>query len=53
MTLGRGRGEVVGGDAWVVQSVKRLTLDFGSGHDLSVCEFEPCIGLCADSAEPA
>ena len=36
----------------VAQSVKRLTLDFGSGHDLTVCEFEPCIGLCADSAEP-
>ena len=26
--------------------------DFGSGHDLTVCEFEPCIGLCADSLEP-
>ena len=22
--------------------------DFGSGHDLAVCEFEPLIGLCAD-----
>ena len=22
--------------------------DFGSGHDLMVCEFQPCIGLCAD-----
>ena len=20
--------------------------------DLTVCEFEPCIGLCADSSEP-
>ena len=26
--------------------------DFGSGHDLAVPEFEPCIGLCADSSEP-
>ena len=29
--------------------VKRLT---GSGHDLTVCEFEPPVGLCADSSEP-
>ena len=34
-------------------SVKRQTLDFGSGHDLTVCEIEPHIGLCADSVEPA
>ena len=26
--------------------------DFGSGHDLTVREFEPCIRLCADSLEP-
>ena len=31
--------------AWVAQSVKPLTLAFGSGHDLMVCEFEPCIRL--------
>ena len=30
-------------------SVKRLTLDFGSGHDLTDREFEPHIRLCADS----
>ena len=24
-----------------------------SGHDLMVCKFEPRIGLCADSSEPA
>ena len=30
---------------WVAQSVKCLTLDFGSGHDLRVHEIEPCIGL--------
>ena len=27
--------------ARVAQSVKRPTLDFGSGHDLTVCGFEP------------
>ena len=26
---------------WVVQSVKRLTLDLSSGHDLTVHEIEP------------
>ena len=39
--------------AWVAQSVERLALDFGSGHDLGVCELEPQVGLCGDSAEPA
>ena len=29
------------------------TLDFGSGHDLMVHEFEPHTGLHADSAELA
>ena len=29
------------------------TLDLGSGHDFTVREFEPCVGLCADGAEPA
>ena len=28
-------------------------LDFGSGHDHLACEFEPCLGLCPDSMEPA
>ena len=37
----------------VAHSVKCLTLDFGLGHDLMVYESKPCIGLCADSAEPA
>ena len=37
----------------MAQSVKRPTLDFSSGHDLAVCEFEPCIKLCADSTESA
>ena len=26
---------------------------FGSGHDLMVRKFKPCIGLCSISAEPA
>ena len=30
---------------WVAQWVKPLTLDFSSGHDLRVCEFEPCTVL--------
>ena len=37
----------------MAQWVKRLTLGFGSGHDLMVGEIESCVGLCADSAEPA
>ena len=27
-------------------------MSFSSGHDLTVCEFEHHVGLCADSAEP-
>ena len=42
-----------GWGTWVAQSVKHLTLDLGSGHDLTVHEFEPCVQLFADSAEPA
>ena len=41
------------GDSWVALSVKPLTVDYGSGHDLTVCEFKPYIGLCTDSVEPA
>ena len=37
---------------WVAQSVMCPTLDFGSGHDLTVHETEPRVGLCADRAEP-
>ena len=37
--------------ASVAQSVKRPTLDFGSGHDFMVCSFEPHAGLCTDSLE--
>ena len=38
---------------WVAQSVKHLILDFSSDHDLTVCEFKPHTGLCADSVQPA
>ena len=38
---------------WGAQLVKHLTLDFGSGHGLCVREFEPHVGVPADSAEPA
>lgn len=34
-------------------SVKRLALDFGSGHGLTVREFEPRVGLCAGGVDPA
>ena len=41
------------GGTWVAQSVKHLTLDFSSSHDLTVRGMEPGIWLCADSVEPA
>ena len=37
----------------MAQLVKHPTLNFGSGHDLMVHEFEPCVGLCDGNAEPA
>ena len=39
---------ILGLSGWL----SRLNIDFSSGHDLEVCEFEPHIGLCADSSEP-
>ena len=39
--------------AWVARSVKRPTLGFGSGHDVTVHEFGPRIRPCAGSMEPA
>ena len=39
--------------AWEAQSVKRLTLGFGPGHDLTVHGFEARSRLCADGMEPA
>ena len=35
------------------QSVKRMSLDFDSGHDLVVRGFEPHVGVCTGCAEPA
>ena len=43
----------MGTDAWVAQLVEGLTPDFGSGHELTVCEIEAHVRLCADSAEAA
>ena len=37
----------------MAQPVKGLTLDLSSGHGPTVHEFEPCIGLRADSVETA
>ena len=39
--------------AWVAQSVKHPMLDFASGHDLTVHEFEPRVRLHVDRTEPA
>ena len=39
--------------SWVAYSVKHLPLGLASDHDLLVREFEPHIGLCADSTGPA
>ena len=37
----------------MAQSVKCPTLGFGSGHDLTGCEFEPHVMPRAYTAEPA
>ena len=37
----------------MAQLVNCLALDFGSGHDLMIGEFEPCVQLCIDSVEHA
>ena len=39
--------------SWVSQSVKHLMHDFGSGHDVTVREFELHVGLPDDGVEPA
>ena len=43
---------IVGELGWFSPLSIRLLIS-GSGHDLTVCEIEPLIGLCEDSAEPA
>ena len=37
-----------GAPRWLSQ----WSVDFGSGHDLTGCEFEPRVGPRADSSEP-
>ena len=37
----------------MAQWVKRLTLDVGSGHDLTLMSLSLTLGLCADGVEPA
>ena len=39
--------------SWVAQLVKRLTLEFGSGHVVAVGGLETPIGLCSESMDPA
>ena len=34
--------------AWVVQSIKCPTLDFGSDHDLMICDIDSHVGLCTE-----
>ena len=46
MQFGRLLSKQIRRGALVVQSVKFPTLDFGSGHDLTVPEFKPHTGLC-------
>lgn len=29
---------------WVIRLVKRATVDFGSGHELTLCQLEPWVG---------
>ena len=41
------------GGTWAAQSIEHVTLDFCSGHDLTVCEFKPHVRVCTDSPEPA
>ena len=37
----------------MAQLVRHQTPDFHSGHDITVREFKPYVGVCADSAELA
>ena len=45
--------QVHGVPGWLRRTVERRAFDSGSGHDLTVREHEPCVGLCTDRAEPA
>ena len=37
----------------MAQLVEHPTLDLSSGQELTVCGFEPCVGLRGDGSEPA
>ena len=37
----------------MAQSVKHLNLNFDSGHDLRISEFDPSVQRSAESMEPA
>ena len=37
----------------MAQSVMHPTLDFGSGHNLTIDEIKPCVRACSDSAGSA
>ena len=39
--------------SWVAQSIEHQTLDYSLGCDLTVCDMESRIRLCAVSTEPA
>ena len=41
----------ISGGAWVAQLIERPTVDFSSGHDLTVREIELRVRLYADSVE--
>ena len=38
----------LGAPGWL----SRLSVDFRSGHDLTICGVKPHVGLCTDSSEP-
>ena len=43
---------ITGAPGWLSQLSILLTFDFGSGHDFTVREIKPCIGLCTESEKP-
>ena len=42
-----------GAPEWLGRLGIYLPLGLGSGHDLMVGDFEPCMGFCANSVQPA
>lgn len=39
---------IIGAPGWL----RRLRVNFDSGHDSVVCGLKPCVGLCVDRSEP-